>query len=71
MGKIRTGRGWVVRVCLRDIFQKRKRKVIIVKKREKVWGILGWLREGLGRRGVPVLNGSMMPVPQLQEFLWT
>ena len=49
LGKIRTGSGRVVRVCLRNIFQKRKRKVIIVKKREKVWGVLGWLREGLGR----------------------
>ena len=64
MGMIRTGSSWVVRICLRDIFQKRERKIIIVKKREKVWGVLGWLRERLGRRRVPELNGGMAPVPQ-------
>ena len=63
MGKIRTGSSRVVRVCLRNVFQKGKRKVVIVKKREKVWGVLGWLREGLGRRGIPELNGGMVPVP--------
>ena len=26
-------------------------------------GVLGWLRERLGRLGVPELNGSMTPVP--------
>ena len=64
MGKIRTGSSWVVRVWLRNIFQKRERKIIVVKKGEKVWGFLGWLREGLGRRRVPELNGGMAPVPQ-------
>ena len=34
-----------------------------VEKREKVGGVLSWLRERLGRRGVPELNGSMRPVP--------
>ena len=63
MGKIRTGSRWVVWICLRNIFQERKRKIIVVKKREKVWGVLSWLRERLGRLGVPELNGSMTPVP--------
>ena len=51
-----------------NVFQKRKGKIIIVEKREKVWGVLSWLREGLGRRGVPELNGSMTPVPQLARI---
>ena len=38
LGKIRTGSRWIVWVCLRNIFQERKRKIIIVEKREKVGG---------------------------------
>ena len=33
------------------------------RRREKGEGLKSWLREGLGRRGVPELNGSMTPVP--------
>ena len=29
---------------------------------------MGWLGEGLGWRGVPELNGSMTPVPQLARI---
>ena len=51
--KIRVRSSRVVRVCLGNIFKEGKRKVIIVQKREEVWGVLCWLRKRFGRRRVP------------------